>query len=190
MPVGEDLHRVKALTTSPTFVDYYLERGGPYNPEVGEIGYMYASEAVTAEVAGDVLIHSENTPQTLETLTPRAGTVTAFTPGNGAATHIAQFQPCVYDDDYTITVTMAIDGGLDVTAITAAGVTGATAEIAAADLANQVAAGVVLALGTDGLNVYFTPSSGELTKFEIAVTPTVAVAVSTTRFAPSIPENV
>ncbi len=169
MPAGEQIYRVKALTANPTFIDYYRQRGGDYNPNAEEWGFMYETEATAAAIAGDVLIHKEHTPISLELDTPRALGVSAHVPGDGAAVHIAFLQPGIYDASYTITVTMAIDGGGDLTAVTLVPAAGVKASTAATDLAAQVVAGVTSVVGDTPDNVYFAPDAGEFTKFTVAI---------------------
>ncbi len=184
MPLGESIYRVKALTTTPTFLDYYLQRGGDYNPEVGEIGYMYRTEAYDAETAGDVLVHFEHTPVEMVRNVPRELEASAHVPGNGEAEHIVFIQPGIYDGGangtgYTITVTMAIDGGGDLTAVTTAAVEGATSEEAATDLAGQVVAGVTITQeASNPNNVIFQPDAGAFTTFTVAIADSAVAAAA------------
>ncbi len=180
MPLGDDVHKVQAQTLTPDLLDVYGEFGAinsTYNPTaIGEWGWMYATEAIAARNAGDVLIHSENTPISLERGIPMQRDVSVFVPGDGSATHIVYVAPGIFDGGangtgYTITVTMAIDGGGDLTAVTTAATAGADASDVAADLAAQVVAGVTLVQDPQDLtDVFFTPDTGAFTKFEVATT--------------------
>lgn len=171
MPAGEQIYRVKALTANPTFIDYYRQQGGDYNPDPEDWGFMYETEATAAAIAGDVLVHKENTPITLERLVPRKLGVGVQVPGDGSAVHTVYLEPGIFDGNYTITVTMAIDGGGDLTAVTTAAVAGEKSGNVAGDLAAQTVSGVTIVQDDDFNDVFFAPDAGAFTKFTAVITP-------------------
>lgn len=165
--------KVQAETLNPLFVDVYGAHGaigGTYNPTVvGEWGYMAVADAETAQTAGDVSMHRDHTPIELERALAGVPVVRVHfsTPG------IVHILPGTFDGGangtgYTITVTMAIDGGGDLTAQTTAA-PGAKSETVAENLASAVVSGVTLTQDIDLNDVIFAPDSGTFTKFEVAM---------------------
>lgn len=58
---------ISLLPAPPDFVNYYgVEATDPYNPEVGEWGFMAEADALTEETAGTVLLHRKATMADIE----------------------------------------------------------------------------------------------------------------------------
>lgn len=170
--------KVVALTVNPSFYDMYGTQGpigGTYNPSVGDEGYMELGAAQTAQTAGDVLIHVQNTAVAVDNARRGEGAPAALTAGVGVVAGTPDTPVDVTigggpaDKVYSFEVTCAVDGG-DAVVQTEYTQRGATAAAAAADIAVSMNIPNVTAEAS-GAVVTFTPDIGmAITTLTVTVT--------------------